>query len=335
MLRAFPFLAVVTIAAGSATAIAGSVGTYSGCKSLKGERAACEKCVAGGNFYQPGGTCGMAEGMHKSKAAATEKPPPRPKAMPKAGKEYVTIKPAPFEIGARRLDADKDEDKELFGVTVTLTHPFMMKTTEVTQGEWLFVVGSVNSSYDKACGLECPVGAVSWRDTLDYLNLLSKQEKLEPCYTFKGGGVQWPKGLECTGYRLPTEAEWEYAARGGKEEPRYDDDLDAIAWYSDNSNGTAHPVGKKKKNAYGLYDMLGNAWEWTWDLEEIKPFPEDVTDPINGGLTFVMEGQSRIIRGGSYDDGPRYQRATHRFQIPATSGSNHHGFRPVRTVPSP
>ncbi len=330
-MRSFVLVAALFLSAIASTARAGSVGTYSGCKSLRGERAACEKCVGGGNFYQPGQGCGMVEGMRKSKPMPAVKPPPRPTAMPKTGDDYVTIKPQPFAIGARNLDTDKDDSKEVFGTTVTLTHPFKMKATEVTYGEWYFVTGQLPYPYDKECGMNCPVGGVTWRQTLDYLNLLSKREKLEPCYTFKDGLAQWPKGFECSGYRLPTDAEWEYAARGGLEEPRYGE-LDEIAWHYDNSNGKPHPVGKKKKNAYGLFDMLGNAWEWVWDAEDFKPYPEDVTDPIVGGLTLESDGQNRVMRGASYKDGIIYQRATHRFQYLANSGSENHGLRPVRTV---
>ena len=330
-MRCAPLFVALALSAIAADALAGSVSNYSGCKSLGSERAACMKCLGGGNFYQPGQGCGMVEGMHKSKAVPTEKPPPRPSAMPKTADDYVTITPKPFAIGARSIDEHKDDSKEMFGTTVTLTHPFKMKSTEVTFGEWYFVTGQLPYSYDKQCGMNCPVGGITWRQTLDYLNMLSKRDKLEPCYTFKDKLAQWPKGYECTGYRLPTDAEWEYAARGGLEEPRYGE-LDEIAWHYDNSDGKAHPVGKKKKNAYGLFDMLGNVWEWVWDAESFKPYPEDVTDPIVGGLALESDGQDRVMRGASFKDGVIYQRATHRFQYLANSGSENHGFRPVRTV---
>ncbi len=318
----------------STTAYAGSVGSYSGCKSLRGERGACEACVAGGNFYQPGSGCGSTAGMHKSKAAAVPKPPPKPAAMPATQKKYVTIKPGTFAIGAQEADAsaDKDSSKDVFGgVKVTLTRPFMMKTTEVTHGEYYFVTGAPSTSYDKTCGMECPVNAISWREALIYLNALSKKEGLEPCYDMKADGAKWTKGLDCTGYRLPTDAEWEFAARGGLEEPRYGE-LDDIAWHYDNSDNKPHPVGKKKPNAYGLYDMLGNSWEYVWDAESYKPYPEDVTDPILGGDSLETLGQDRVCRGGSYGERAYAVRATVRFQMPASSGGDSYGFRPVRTV---
>jgi formylglycine-generating enzyme required for sulfatase activity len=171
---------ILLISCLSTTALAGSVGSYSGCKSLKGERAACEKCVGGGNFYQPGSGCGLAPGMHKSKAVAVEKPPPRPTAMPKTGTQYATIPAGTFDIGARPEDEPKQEGKEVFDSKVTITRPFKMKTTEVTQGEFYFVVGRLTWSYDKACGLDCPA-SFTWSEAILYLNALSKKEGLEPC----------------------------------------------------------------------------------------------------------------------------------------------------------
>jgi formylglycine-generating enzyme required for sulfatase activity len=321
---------ILLISCLSTTALAGSVGSYSGCKSLKGERAACEKCVGGGNFYQPGSGCGLAPGMHKSKAVAVEKPPPRPTAMAKTGTQYATIAAGTFDIGARPEDEPKQEGKEVFDSKVTITRPFKMKTTEVTQGEFYFVVGRLTWSYDKACGLDCPA-SFTWSEAILYLNALSKKEGLEPCYEVKNGLAKWTKGLDCTGYRLPTEAEWEWAARGGSEEPRYGE-LNDIAWYSDNANGTIHPVGKKQKNAYGLYDVLGNAAEWAWDAEDFKPFVGDMTDPIIGGLELESDGQNRIVRGGSYRDGASDVRVQFRFQLIANAGGAEYSIRPVRTV---
>ncbi len=325
MLRLIIF-ASVTLAT---SAFAGSIGTPSGCKKLKGSaQAACLQCVATQNFYQPDGSCGAGEGMTKSKAAATEKPPPKPKSMPKS--QYVTVPAGSFAIGAGP-DEEGSNDKEKFDSTVTITRPFLMKTTEVTQAEWYFVLGEPSVSYDKTCGLDCAVGYVTWRRALDYLNALSKLEGLEPCYDLKKPLAVWTKGLDCTGYRLPTEAEWEYAARGGTETARYGD-LDDIAWHSDNADSKPHPVGKKQKNAFGLFDMLGSQWEWAWDAEDYKPFSGDMSDPIAGGMAQESEGQDRIVRGGSYRDSKLYVRAAHRFQNLANAGDINFGFRPVRTV---
>jgi formylglycine-generating enzyme len=314
-------------------AAAGSIGTYSGCKKLKGAAAQqCTQCVGGGNFFQTASmSCGMAPGMKKSKEANSYKPPPKPKSFPKTGTQYVTVPAGSFRIGSTP-DEQGASSKDTFNSTVTITRPFLIKTTEVTQGEWHFIMNSPSATYEKACGDDCPVGE-SWRRAVDYLNAISKKEGLEPCYAIKGEQVTWTRGLECTGYRFPTEAEWEYAARGGTDTPRYGE-LDDIAWHYDNSDGKIHPVGKKKANAYGLHDMLGNAYEWTWDAEDInaKLFADDPSDPFVGGLEMGELGTSRIVRGGSYSTRAYEVRAAHRYQYPAGSGDAQYSFRPVRTV---
>jgi formylglycine-generating enzyme required for sulfatase activity len=326
---------VTQVLAVAGAAWAGSIGSPSGCRVLKGaERGACERCIAGGNFYQPGSGCGATSGMRASKAVAQEKAPPRPATMPKTGKLYVTVPAGSFSIGARENDPDKDDGKEVFGATVTLSHTFEMKATEVTQAEYLFIMGEVTSAYDKQCGLDCAAGGVSWEAAVRYLNELSKKEKLEPCYELKDGRVRWPKGYECTGYRLPTEAEWEYAARAGTEEPRYGE-LDAIAWHHGNSEGIVRPAGTKQKNAFGLHDMLGNVWEWTWDRWEYKPYAGEMTDPVIGGLELEALGEERCLRGGSAAERDYIVRVQHRFQGIATDGGAYYGFRPVRTVKKP
>ncbi len=311
-----------------------SVGNYEGCNRLGSAKAACLKCVGGGNFWQvKEKSCGMAEGMHKSKAAKSEPPPPKPKKMPAS--TYVTIPAGTFKMGAIDGEEGVNESKEIFDkAMVTITRPFAMKTTEVTNAEWYFVMDALTPSYKKACGLDCPVGNVTWTKALEYLNALSKKEGLEECYDLSGELAEWKKGVECTGYRLPTQAEWEYAARGGTKGARYGE-LDDIAWYYDNSGDAAHPVGKKAPNTYGLYDMIGNVWEWAWDAEKWdKPFAGKMTDPIIGGLSQgdSSEAGSRVIRGGSYHHGRSENRAAHLYQYPVSSGDEYHGFRPVRTV---
>lgn len=332
MIKILAVSVVLVFVGVSQKASAQSIGTYSGCKKLKGSaRSSCESCVGGGNFYQAGSkTCGMAPGMKKSKPVGSFKPPPKPKSMPKLS--FATVPAGTFEIGSRETDKSAT-DKDTFDATVTITRPFQMQTTEVSQAEWYFLMGDLSSSYSKDCGLECAVGNVGWKEALLYLNALSKKEGLEQCYEINGDAIKWTKGLACTGYRLPTEAEWEWAARGGTEESRYGE-IDEIAWYYDNSNGgPPKKLGAKKPNAYGLYDMLGSQWEWTWDLEDFskKPFIGKVSDPFTGGLEADLTG-SRMVRGGSYKDHEADVRAAHRYQYPPSGGSENYGIRVVRTV---
>lgn len=326
----FSVFTILVLALPSPAYAQASIGTTSGCKALSGSaRSACEKCVATQNFYQvKSKTCGLAPGMKKTRSLPVEKGPDKPKRMPKS--TYVTVPAGSFAIGAKSTERGSS-DKEVFESTVTITRPFLMKATEVTQAEWHFVMGAASPSYDKACGGDCAVGHVTWLQALEYLNELSKQDGLEPCYELSRAKVVWTKGLACAGYRLPTEAEWEYAARGGTRGARYGE-VDDIAWHSGNSDSKPSVVGKKQPNAYGLYDMLGSQWEWAWDVEDYKPFVGKMSDPITGGLTYEPDGKSRIVRGGSYREDELSVRAGHRFQYPAGSGDVQFGFRPVRTI---
>jgi formylglycine-generating enzyme required for sulfatase activity len=128
-------------------------------------------------------------------------------------------------------------------------------------------------------------------------------------------------------YRLPTEAEWEYAARAGTTGP-YAGDLEAMAWYDKNSGGTTHPVAKKQANAWGLYDMHGNAFEWTADFYGDYSSGA-VTDPTTG----PSKGSSRVYRGGCANCSARYCRSAYRYSPPEESFNGGIGFRLVRTSP--
>ena len=154
-----------------------------------------------------------------------------------------------------------------------------MLKTEVTQELYESVMG-VNPSRNK--GDDLPVESVSWYDAIYFCNMLSLLKNLEPVYSVNGetdvrkwaympheGNLirgEITQNTSASGFRLPTLAEWEYAARGG-ENYRYagSDDLDEVGWYDENSDYKTHPVAQKKPNGYGLYDMSGNVWEWVWD----------------------------------------------------------------------
>jgi formylglycine-generating enzyme required for sulfatase activity len=201
---------------------------------------------------------------------------------------YALIPAGTFVMGS-----PKGEDSLATNETkheVTLSRSFYLKTTEVTQGEWERVFGA-NPSKFKECGSNCPVENISWMQAADYANRLSRADGLQECYG--GDKLATFVGLDCKGYRMPTEAEWEYAARAGSTGPQYGD-LGFIAWFRDNSNASTHPVAQKQPNAFGLYDMLGNVWEWTgdWYAENLTP----ASNPV-GAAT----GTYRVFRGNSYD----------------------------------
>jgi sulfatase modifying factor 1 len=143
-----------------------------------------------------------------------------------------------------------------------------------------------------------PVETVTWSDAANYCN--------------------------ATGGRLPAEAEWEYGARGGSTSARYGE-LDAIAWYDKNSNGTTHAVGGKQPNQFGLFDMLGNVWEWTSDWYGEKYYSEQQEADPRG----PSEGQARVVRGGSWVNLSLFARASIRDRFEPSRQSSSLGFRCV------
>ncbi len=197
------------------------------------------------------------------------------------GMELVWVPAGEFVMGSESSEA---YDDEVPLTEVTLSEGFYLGKYEVRQREWEAVMGT-NPSEFQNCGPDCPVESVLWDETQEFISRLNAKEK-----TAK--------------YRLPTEAEWEYAARAQTTGERYGK-LDDIAWHGANSGGTTHPVGEKEPNAYGLHDMLGNVREWVSDWYGEYPGGR-VTDPLgpsNGRWWRVMgitTGPSRVRRGGSW-----------------------------------
>ena len=150
-------------------------------------------------------------------------------------------------------------------------------------------------------------------------------EGLDQCYTINGSDVSW-SNKSCNGWRLPTEAEWEYAARGGQSfKYAGSNSVDEVAWYTKNSESKTHPVGQKKPNGFGLYDMSGNIWEWVWDWKG------DYSSQSSTDLVGVNSGQRRVFRGGSWDSDARYARVSYRFDFSPVNVYDDLGFRPGRT----
>jgi formylglycine-generating enzyme required for sulfatase activity len=216
---------------------------------------------------------------------------------------------------------------------VTLTRAFEMKATEVTESEYADLMAA--APRQKTGCDACPVTNVSWFQAVAYCNQLSKRRQLPPCYVIDGFRVEY-LGPACPGYRLPTEAEWEWAARAGTESRRFDmaADVHDLAWVDTNSgaetpDGPAlvkHEVGRKRKNPFGVHDLYGNAWEWVWDW--MVPYPiQDAVDP-RGPET----GENRALRGGGYK-GPENE-AVAGFRLGYGPGNQVEfvGFRVVRSV---
>jgi formylglycine-generating enzyme required for sulfatase activity len=206
-----------------------------------------------------------------------------------------------------------------------------MGLTPVTRGQWRAVIGD-----DRGPGGDAPpVTEVSWDDALHFCNRLSKQQGYRPCYRrpwYRQTGLwhrrHWVCDWQAGGYRLPTEAEWEYGCRagtgtrwsGGDDPESLGDD----AWFDQNSGYSAHPVAEKRPNPWGLHDLHGNVWEWCWDW--YGPYrPDDPIDPCG-----AAHGQQRVVRGGAFFDSPDDLRSARRVYAQPEDRDPDLGFRCVR-----
>ncbi|MBR9977888.1 MAG: SUMF1/EgtB/PvdO family nonheme iron enzyme [Bacteroidetes bacterium] len=217
---------------------------------------------------------------------------------------------------------------------VTVTRPFLMSRTPVTQRQYQAVMGTNPGYFD---GPDLPVEQVTWYDAVQFCNELSRQEGLDPCYS--GSGMDIICDFSANGYRLPTEAEWEYACRAGTETDfysgnmthsemlPYDPALHRTGWYGGNAGSTTHPVGMKEANAFGLHDMHGNVWEWCWDMYDSGYYAESpATDPQGPG-----DRTRRVLRGGSWNNFARVCRSASRGYFNPGGRNSSYGFRLVRT----
>jgi formylglycine-generating enzyme len=217
---------------------------------------------------------------------------------------------------------------------VVITRRFLMSRKEVTQQQYETIMGQKRTNFN---GPDLPVENVTWYDAVRYCNALSKLEGFDTCYS--GQGALLRCDFNANGYRLPTEAEWEYAARAGTQTDYYtgnmlysgtsplDSALERAGWYSGNSSSTTHPVGLKQANIFGLYDMHGNVSEWCWDWYDsayygISPV-EDPTGPVSGSV--------RVLRGGSWISQARRCRSAYREYFNPEAVITSHGFRVART----
>jgi formylglycine-generating enzyme required for sulfatase activity len=250
---------------------------------------------------------------------------------------WVTIPPTgtvpvTFSMGSPTTEPCRDNDEDQH--QVTLTHKFEITAHEVTQGEFFHVMG-YNPAKFLSCGSSCPVECVKREEAAAYCNALSAKAGLAKCYS-SGPAYDGQAIYDCPGYRLPTEAEFEFAYRAGTTTALYngglaactanDPNADEIGWHYGNSGSTTHPVGQKAANAWGLHDMAGNVWEWCHDSYEQHLGSSAATDPVGSA-------KGAVIRGGSWAFNAAYMRAASRFNDNgyAWQQYDHVGFRCVRT----
>jgi formylglycine-generating enzyme required for sulfatase activity/serine/threonine protein kinase len=220
--------------------------------------------------------------------------------------EFLWVEKGCFQMGSIPEDPDRSSDES--PVHEVCLDGFWMGKYEVTQRQWVKIIGKNPSSFQN--GLDYPVENVSWNDTQTFLAKLNELNQ--------GKAV----------YRLATEAEWEYACRSGGKSEKYagSDNPDLVAWYKNNSMGTTHPVGKKKPNGLGVFDMSGNVFEWVEDVYLADAYlRHKSSNPIYKG-----EGAYRVCRGGSWLLGSKESRSANRSYYFATSRNYNLGFRVVR-----
>jgi formylglycine-generating enzyme required for sulfatase activity len=237
--------------------------------------------------------------------------------------DMVYVEGGTFTMGDPKAKAGALEEPA-HPVTVA---SFYLGKFEVTQKIWEEVMGYNNSHWK---GDDLPIQGVSYYECLDFCNKLSLMEGLTPCYSGKKSYTtcDW----SANGYRMPTEAEWEFACKGGTQSKNYSysgsNNIDAVAWYKTNSGKMAHPVGQKQANELGIYDMSGNLGEWCWDWMDPNYFKKEPMDNPRGAKLGIFH----LVRGGSWNSKEKFCHVAKRDSFePDHRYSREKGFRLCRS----
>lgn len=261
----------------------------------------------------------------------------QPDALPP---EMVFVQGGTFEMGCTpEQDGCFGDESPVHEVILT---DFYIGKYEVTQAQWAAIVPEYSPNHSFGQGDTHPAYLISWYDAVTFCNRLSQQEGYTPVYYADPGFTQVYDALDdgsgtvywdltANGYRLPTEAEWEYAARGGAQSGGYQysgsDDINEVAWYAGNDNSQSEPAGTKAPNELGVYDMSGNLYEWCWDWYDSSYYGNSPSCAPLG----PTGGSSRVLRGGSWSDTASSCRVANRYFFTPGNRSHLGGFRLSRT----
>ena len=247
----------------------------------------------------------------------------RPKEIKtESGVEMILLPGGWFIMGDDKGEVDERPAHKIY------VAPFYMDKYPVTQEEYERVMGENPSRWK---GGKNPVEQVRWSDAVRYCNARSRLEGLQPCYNLE----TWECDFDADGYRLPMEAEWEFACRAGTKTRYFFGDnprkLKLYAWFKGNSGGRPRPVGRKLPNPWGLYDMYGNVWEWCNDFYKVDYYGESPLKNPKGPKT----GNTKVLRGGSWNSKAEECRSSYRYNenpgyTDVCFGYDIYGFRCVR-----